>query len=47
MSVQTCFAYHNDYCIIFDNNCPYKKMGECDYYYSKQRSFPDGFKSYM
>ena len=47
MSVQTCFAYHDELCIIFDDNCPYTKIKDCDFYYSKRRSFPDGFKSYM
>ena len=47
MSVQTCFAYHEGHCIIFDEDCPYNKIKDCDFYYSKLRSFPDGFKSYM
>ena len=47
MSVQTCFACHDGYCIIFENYCPYTKEGECNYYYFKRGSFPDGFKPYM
>jgi len=47
MSVDTCFACHNVVCIIFDDNCKYSRIKECEYYYSKKRGFPDGFRFYM
>jgi len=47
MAVSTCFACYDNHCIIFDEDCQYTKMGECDHYYSRRRSFPDGFKFYM
>jgi hypothetical protein len=47
IAVNTCFASQNGYCSIFEENCPYKKEGECDYYFFKRGGFPDGFLNYL
>jgi hypothetical protein len=39
IAVNTCFASQNGYCSIFEENCPYKKEGECDYYFFKRSGF--------
>lgn len=49
MPINTCFAcdIRTSQCVIFEKPCPYDSEKDCEYYYSKRRSFPDGFKSYM
>jgi hypothetical protein len=49
MAVTTCYACDiNSYqCYIFEKSCPYDIAGKCEYYYSKGKKFPEGFKSYL